>query len=286
MKTALSIVAANTGASEGDIEKVINGMIISAKGQHGAVATVAEVAVFTGVCSKYGLNPLVKECAAFISSGKLQVIVMIDGWYRMVNRQDNFDGVEFVDTLDGEGKIISITCKMYLKNRSRPVCITEYMAECTDKKSSVWTRWPNRMLRHKAYIQAARVAFGISEVIDNDEVSRIDSNSGKSVERDITPQVQSPSNAEIDNIMAECGDLETLQAECGSLRVAMQSNGTWDARKADVIALNVKHKARISSYAVESTIEAELVEEEEIEGELVEEEDISFGEDEFNEFGE
>ena len=247
MKTALSIVAANTGASEEDILSVVTGMIISSKGQHGAVATKAEIAVFTGVCSKYALNPLVKECAAFVSGGKLQIIVMIDGWYKMVNRQDEFDGVEFADTLDKDGKITSITCKMYLKNRSRPICATEYMAECKDAKSTVWTRWPNRMLRHKAYIQAARIAFGISEIIDDDEVNRINSNNGGSSEKDITPQQQGPSSKEINETMAECADLETLKSACGELRIKMQSDGTWASRSAEVIALNVKHKDRINA---------------------------------------
>lgn len=245
MSTALSIVAQNTGASEEDIKNVISGMIISSKNQHGATATPAEMAVFTGVCSKYALNPLVKECAAFVSGGKLQVIVMIDGWYKMVNRQESFDGVEFDDHLNDKGEVTAITCKMYIKDRSRPVSVTEYLNECMDVKSSVWKRWPARMLRHKAYIQAARIAFGISEVIDDDEVNRINSNQP----RDITPvQPTGPTTEEIDLIMAECGDLETLKQACGELRVEMQNNGTWKTRSAEVIALNVKHKDRINSY--------------------------------------
>ncbi len=299
MTTALSIVAQNTGASEEDIKNVISGMIISSKGQHGATATPAEMAVFTGVCSKYALNPLVKECAAFVSGGKLQVIVMIDGWYKMVNRQENFDGVEFEDKFGDDGKIISITCKMHVKNRSHPVCVTEYLAECMDKKSTVWTRWPARMLRHKAYIQAARIAFGISEVIDDDEVNRIKSNSPS--ERDITPQAESMSHTEIDIAMAECADLETLKSACGDIREQMQNDGTWDANKHKIIALNSKHKDRINAYGVESEaidtdtpagmtkanepLEGELVEDT-MKGQDVSYDDISFGDDDADEFGE
>jgi len=292
MTTALAIVAANTGASEEDIKNVISGMIISSKGQHGATATSAEMAVFTGVCSKYALNPLVKECAAFVSGGKLQVIVMIDGWYKMVNRQPNFDGVEFEDKFGDDGKIVSITCKMYVKNLGRPVCVTEYLAECKDAKSSVWTRWPARMLRHKAYIQAARIAFGISEIIDDDEVNRIKSNtSGTQAERDITPQPSVDFNV-IDISMAQCADLDTLKAECGDIRETMQTDGTWDTNKAKIIALNIKHKDRINAAYVDVEVE-EIMSDEEIEahkpleGELVEEDDIGFG-NEINddEFGE
>lgn len=290
MTTALAKLAENTGASEEDITAVISGMIISSKGQHGAVATNAEMAVFTGVCSKYSLNPLVKECAAFVSGGKLQVIVMIDGWYKMVNRQENFDGVEFEDKFGDDGKIISITCKMHIKNRSHPTCVTEYLAECMDKKSSVWTRWPARMLRHKAYIQAARIAFGISEVIDDDEAKRIDSKPMQ--ERDITPQSTVDFKA-IKLQMAECGDLDTLKQACGDIREKMQLDGTWDANKSEVIALNIKHKDRINSqYVNDSKLDdigktnEEIEASEAIEGEIVEEDDIGFGEDDEDEFGE
>ena len=267
MSTALAIVAKNTGASEEDISSVIKGMIISSKGQHGATATNAEIAVFTGVCSKYALNPLVKECAAFVSGGKLQVIVMIDGWYKMVNRQDAFDGVEFEDSFSEDGKISSITCKMYVKNRSRPVCVTEYLSECSDPKSSVWKRWPARMLRHKAYIQAARIAFGISEIIDDDEASRIDSKTLE--ERDITPQSSVDLKA-IDHDMAECGDLATLKSVSGEIKLGMESDGSWGTFKAEVIALNVKHKDRIGALIEEEAKEeVEQISEAAIEGEIL-----------------
>ncbi len=290
MTTALSIVAQNTGASEKEIESVISGMIVSAKGQHGATATPAEMAVFMGVCSKYGLNPLVKECAAFVSGGKLQIIVMIDAWYKMVNRQDTFDGVEFDDKFN-EGEIVSTTCKIYLTNRSRPVCVTEYFKECNDAKSSVWKRWPSRMLRHKAYIQAARMAFGISEAIDNDEADRIRSNGGGTAERDITPQHTIDFKA-IEQAMAECGDLNTLKSACGDIREQMQNNGTWDANKDKIIALNVKHKDRINDYVDDNddidldTPHGMSQANEVVEGELVEEDDIGFGDDDSDEFGE
>ena len=289
MTTALSIVAQNTGASEEDIKNVISGMIISSKAQHGAVATNAEMAVFTGVCSKYALNPLVKECAAFVSGGKLQVIVMIDGWYKMVNRQENFDGVEFDDHLNEKGEVVSITCKMYIKNRSRPVAVTEYLNECMDQKSSVWKRWPARMLRHKAYIQAARIAFGISEVIDDDEAKRIDSRPME--DRDITPQPTIDFKA-IEQAMAECGDLDTLKSACGDIREQMQNNGTWDTNKDKIIALNIKHKDRINSYVevdveVDTDTPHDIPEANDIsEGELVEDDDIGFGDDDSDEFGE
>lgn len=253
MSNALAVIAQNTGASVEDITDVLRGMIVSAKNQHGAQATNAELAIVTGVCATYGLNPLVKECAAFVSGGKLSVVVMVDGWYKMVNRRPEFDGVEFDDKFDDKGNLASITCRMFIKGRERPVCVTEYMAECRDPKSSVWQKWPGRMLRHKAYIQCARMAFGISEVIDDDEASRIAANSPHgSREKDITPTVKAIDWEAIKADMAECGDEASLYAVCVELRRRLEADGQWAQAKATCILMKSEHQARIQSYAAQA----------------------------------
>lgn len=265
MSNALAVIAQNTGASIEDITDVLRGMIVSAKNQHGAQATNAELAIVTGVCATYGLNPLVKECAAFVSGGKLSVVVMVDGWYKMVNRRPEFDGVEFDDKFDDKGNLSSITCRMFIKGRERPVCVTEYMAECRDPKSSVWQKWPGRMLRHKAYIQCARMAFGISEVIDDDEASRIAANSPHgSREKDITPAAKAIDWDAIKADMAECGDEESLNAVCVDLRRRLEADGQWAQAKATCILMKSEHQARIQSYAAQ----ADAVQVEAMEGEL------------------
>ena len=262
MSNALAVIAQNTGASVEDITDVLRGMIVSAKNQHGAQATNAELAIVTGVCATYGLNPLVKECAAFVSGGKLSVVVMVDGWYKMVNRRPEFDGVEFDDKFDDKGNLLSITCRMFIKGRERPVCVTEYMAECKDPKSSVWQKWPGRMLRHKAYIQCARMAFGISEVIDDDEASSIAANSPR--EKDITPAAKAIDWEAIKADMAECGDEESLNAVCVELRRRLEADGQWAQAKATCILMKSEHQARIQSYAAQ----ADAVQVEALEGEL------------------
>lgn len=255
MSTALTAIAQSSGVSIEDVTDVLKGMIISAKNQHGAQATNAELAVVSGVCAKYDLNPMVKECAAFISGGKLQVVLMIDGWYRIVNRQPNFDGVEFDDHIDDKGALTAITCRMYIKGRTRPVVVTEYMSECRDPKSSVWQKWPARMLRHKAYIQCARMTFGISDMIDNDEASRITQG-----EKNITPQTSNVSTVDypaIDQAMAECADHDALNKLCAEIRAEMEKRGTWNSEKVTLADMKSRHKTRIDASV--STDEFEVV---------------------------
>lgn len=256
MSTAIQTLSVSMGVSQEEVVDVIKGMIISSKNQHGAIATNAEMAVVSSVCAKYDLNPLVSECAAFVSGGKLSVVVMIQGWYRIVNRQPDFDGVEFEDKLDSNGGIIATTCVMYLKNRSRPVRVTEYLSECRQERSDVWKKYPFRMLRHKAYIQCAKMAFGISEVIDDDEASRIAANSQSgphgSREKDITPAAKAIDWDAIKADMAECGDEASLDAVCVELRRRLEADGQWAQAKATCILMKSEHQARIQSYAAQA----------------------------------
>jgi hypothetical protein len=258
MSTALTTIAESSGVTVEDVTEVLKGMIISAKNQHGSTASNAELAIVSGVCAKYDLNPMVKECAAFISGGKLQVVLMIDGWYRIVNRQPDFDGVEFDDHLDANGQLTAITCRMYIKGRSRPVVVTEYMSECRQDRSDVWKKYPARMLRHKAYIQCARMTFGISEMVDNDEADRI-----KAGEKDITPQ-QARSVVDyqaIESQMSECATEDSLRQCCTGIREDFEKRGIWNAEKAIIIEMNGRHKARIAALNTNaSSIDAEFEE--------------------------
>ncbi len=130
-----------------------------------------EFAAFLLVAKEYGLNPLTKELYAFpAKGGGIQPIVSIDGWSRIINDHPQFDGMEFVDTREG-GELVAVTCRMYRKDRTRPIEATEYMSECR-RSTDVWKQWPARMLRHKAMIQAARYSFGFSGIIEPDEYDR------------------------------------------------------------------------------------------------------------------
>jgi phage recombination protein Bet len=123
------------------------------------------------VAREHGLNPLTKEIYFMRDKhGKIQAIVGVDGWIKKCNEHPQFDGVEFKDTLDA-GKMQSITARIFRKDRSRPVEVTEYMSECVQKrdKAGPWDTHPNRMLRHRAMIQGARIAFGFAGIMDRDE---------------------------------------------------------------------------------------------------------------------
>lgn len=126
-----------------------------------------QLAALMLVSNQYGLNPFTKEIYAFPSRGAITPIVSIDGWARIINNNPMLDGIQFEQ--DAE----SCTCKIYRKDRAHPTIITEWLDECRGK-TDVWNKYPKRMLRHKALIQCARVAFGFSGIYDEDEARRID----------------------------------------------------------------------------------------------------------------
>ena len=177
-KNPLSALAARLSVDEQAIQNIVLNTLVSAKkGQH---PTNEEFVTFLAIANEYKLNPLTKEVYAFANRGAVQVIVSIDGWLKIINSHPQIDGFETVENFNEQGKLESVTCHIYRKDRSRPTSVTEYLNECKGS-SEPWVKWPARMLRHKALIQCARYAFGLA-LLDEDEAERI-----KSVEKDVTP---------------------------------------------------------------------------------------------------
>lgn len=127
----------------------------------------AQMTALLIVANQYGLNPWTKEIYAFPDKQNgIVPVVGVDGWSRIINSRPEFDGMDFDQDAD------SCTCTIYRKDRSHPIKVTEWMAECK-RSAGPWLSHPYRMLRHKAMIQCARLAFGFSGIYDSDEAERI-----------------------------------------------------------------------------------------------------------------
>lgn len=224
----------------------------------------SQLAALMIVANQYGLNPFTKEIYAFPSKGgAITPVVSVDGWARIINDNPNCDGIQFEQ--DDE----SATCKIYRKDRSHPTIVTEYLAECQgdtkDKYGNLkpWGKYPKRMLRHKALIQCARVAFGFSGIYDEDEAQRI--NGGQvNVMTDVEPvddgyndfyETEYPKLLEA----AEKGTSELIQAQkmLNSLEDRANAATLW----ADC-SPNLKQTAQQADIDKAATIEdAEVVDE-------------------------
>lgn len=253
MSTALQVIAGSTGVTAEEVAEVLRGMIISGKAQHGATATNAEMTVVSSIFAKYDLNPFIREGHAFVSGGKLQVMIGFDGFVKIMNRQPTFNGVEFVDNFEGS-ELVSVTTKIHIKGRDFPVCTTEYMDEAYQPNSAAWKKFKKRMLRNKSLAQCIRIAFGIADLIDTDEADRV-----RSTERDVTPSQPSTPSVDwkaLEDRMAECGDESTLNALCAEIRQEMDKVGAWSgANPAMCSDMKKRHRERIQSYAKQEEAE-------------------------------
>lgn len=167
MSTALVVAQASKLAGifnipeSDDLISVLKGTAF--KGQ----VTDAQMTALLIVANQYRLNPWTKEIYAFPDKNNgIVPVVGVDGWARIINENPMFDGMEFQQ--DEEG----CTCIIFRKDRSHPIKVTEYLSECK-RGTQPWQSHPKRMLRHKAMIQCARLAFGYVGIFDQDEAERI-----------------------------------------------------------------------------------------------------------------
>ena len=120
----------------------------------------AQLAALLVIANEYGLNPFTREIYAYPDAHKgIVPVVGVDGWSRIMNEHPMMDGIEF--SLDSTVGNESMTATIYRKDRSHPTVVTEYLEECR-RPTDPWKNMPRRMLRHKAQIQATRIAFGFA----------------------------------------------------------------------------------------------------------------------------
>lgn len=152
-------------------------------------ATDAQFNALMIVSTQYGLNPFTKEIYAFPDKQNgIVPVVGVDGWSRIINNHPQFDGMEFKyseETTTPAGSNTKahewVECVIYRKDRSHPIVAREYLNEVYrppfkgkfGEVNGPWQSHTKRMHRHKAMIQAARLAFGFGGIYDEDEAQRI-----------------------------------------------------------------------------------------------------------------
>lgn len=218
-------------------------------------ATNDELLALVVVSNEYGLNPLTKEIYAFpAKGGGIVPVVSIDGWIRMMNDHPQFDGIDYEFEHSDDGKLIACTSVIYRKDRSKPVRVTEYMVECR-RNTDPW-KMEHRMLRHKATIQGARVAFGFSGITDEDEAA---ATPGLANARDVTPKA---ARAEQLNPFVQVPSLEAQADECNAANVTSDIIPARPEKAAPVVEADVVKPAHEVAEPTEGEMLAsEIIEE-------------------------
>jgi phage recombination protein Bet len=154
-------------------------------GKNQPPVTNEEMMALLVVAHEYRLNPFLKEIYAFRGqNGAIVPIIGVDGWIRLLQEKQTFNGMEFAYDEDGEW----VECTIHRTDRTKAFTVREYLAEC-QRDTGPWKSHPRRMLRHRALIQCARVAYGFGGMYDPDEGEAIAIAAGV----DLLPVARAPS---------------------------------------------------------------------------------------------
>lgn len=244
-----------------------------------------ELMVLLLVCENFGLNPFNREIYAFRGkSGDIVPVVSLDGWAKIVRSQKDFNGVSFrfsettVKVAGCNQELPEfVECAMRLKGVDEPIVIQEFMVECFNDKSPVWRKWPRRMLRTRAFIQCARLAFSLTGLYDEGEDFAEDL-SGMVATGSVPPQAQQPAIAQTSTPKLAL-EREKLDEMLGKLMVFAQNqpNG-WERAARWVEAkltgddrLYAEEKLRMQQMAMQA--QEQLPEAEDEAPDLINEED-------------
>lgn len=244
-----------------------------------------ELMVLLLVCENFGLNPFNREIFAFRGKGgEIVPVVSLDGWAKIVRSQKDFNGVSFrfsetTIKVAGCNQELPefVECAMRLKGVDEPIVIQEFMVECFNDKSPVWRKWPRRMLRTRAFIQCARLAFSLTGLYDEGEDFAEDL-SGMVATGSVPPQAQQPAIAQT-SVPKLALEREKLDEMLGKLMVFAQNqpNG-WERAARWVEAkltgddrLYAEEKLRIQQMAMQA--QERLPEAEDDAPDLINEED-------------
>lgn len=244
-----------------------------------------ELMVLLLVCENFGLNPFNREIFAFRGKGgEIVPVVSLDGWAKIVRSQKDFNGVSFrfsettVKVAGCNQELPEfVECAMRLKGVDEPIVIQEFMVECFNDKSPVWRKWPRRMLRTRAFIQCARLAFSLTGLYDEGEDFAEDL-SGMVATGSVPPQAQQPAIAQT-SVPKLALEREKLDEMLGKLMVFAQNqpNG-WERAARWVEAkltgddrLYAEEKLRIQQMAMQA--QERLPEAEDDAPDLINEED-------------
>lgn len=160
--------------------------------------TNEQLAMLLIVADQYNLNPFTKEIYAYPDkNGGIVAVVSIDGWIRIINEHEQFDGMQIVESENVvQDQSTSkykhkpcfewMECTIFRKDRQHHQPITEYFDEVYRpalylknnagewyEVATPWQSHTKRMMRHKTIIQAGRVTFGFAGIYDEDEAQRI-----------------------------------------------------------------------------------------------------------------
>jgi phage recombination protein Bet len=161
-------------------------------------STDDEFKTFMYLCSMYNLDPLKKEIYFIKYGGRATIITSRDGYLKIANLHDDFDGIESDVVYQGDvltkrddgslhiaygaehlvfdkSKLSGAYCSVFRKDRAKATTVFVSIKEYYKKEAPIWQQYTNAMILKVAEAMALKRAFAISGLVTKEEIEDKDS---------------------------------------------------------------------------------------------------------------
>jgi len=159
--------AAFLGVPPGKVFDVLRGIWSVKTGQ--PPLTHQEMMVGMALVARYGLDPFAREIYCTRNKGRIMVIVGIDGWVRVLNRTEDYDGFQVEIAEDSDGKVVSVETAIHSKARKYPAVYKALASEYARLGGAVAGIVPLHMLRIFSFRHAARLFVPLGGCVTEEE---------------------------------------------------------------------------------------------------------------------
>jgi phage recombination protein Bet len=158
-------------------------------------ATDSELKTFLYLSKEYGLDPLKKEIYFIKYGGKSTIITSRDGYLKIANRHEQFNGLEsdvvyqgdkLIKREDGsllieygeshlnfdKSKLTGAFCNVFRKDRSKAITVFVSIKDYYKRGAPIWEQYINAMILKVAESMALKRAFVISGLVTQEEIEK------------------------------------------------------------------------------------------------------------------
>ena len=158
-------------------------------------ATTDELKVFVYLCNEYNLDPLKKEIYFLKYAGQTTIITSRDGYLKIANCHDQFDGIESDVVYQGDiltkkddgslhieygpdhllfdkTKLSGAFCSVFRKDRKKATTVFVSLRDYFKKDAPIWNQYTHAMILKVAEAMALKRAFSISGLVTREEVEK------------------------------------------------------------------------------------------------------------------
>ncbi len=147
---------------------VLRGIWTVSKGQ--PPLTNQELMIGMALIVRYELDPFAREIyVTRDKKGRLMTIIGVDGWIRILDRTDHYDGFERIEEEDKDGNLISVETIIHSKERKYPARYKARMDEYMKLGGFMAGTIPRHMLGIFSLRHAGRLFIPMGTVVTEEE---------------------------------------------------------------------------------------------------------------------